>query len=383
MALQGSTLKAARLAANLTVSELARRTGLSKQHLSNVEMGTRPATDSVVAAYEQALGDTVRRRAVLTGLATAAAAGITLGPAEAADFIRQGFNGPDDIDNWPAVVKAFEAEFVHLPPDLGRTLLAHLMIVQHQINTARTDRPDLLAAGAAVAQLYGLWLGNANHLAQARGWYKTAADLADQAGDPVLQAHVRARTANRGPYERMTVRATLDTAGRALALHSGPSAGTVDAYGARVHIHALTDNLGAGRAAAAAMLEAADGMDGDAGAIAHARALLFRSYLESRVGDPRSARAAFDAADQELRPILPWHVEARVYLARNQARHGDPAGGVAEALRLVTGFRRDVRVLGIAVSDVLEALPPGYRTDDTDRLATFASPEPGPWVMLR
>ena len=382
MGLQGSTLKAARLAAGVTLGEMAERTGYSKPHIVNVESGARAATNEFTASYQTALGDTVRRRSVVAGLAAVAAAGVTLNATEAADLIRQGFAGTDDVDDWPEVVAAHEAEYVHLPPTLGRSLLVHLMIVQHQINN-RGDGPELLSAAASLAQLYGLWLGNAGQLAQAAGWYRTAGELADRSGDRVLRAYVRARTANRGPYERMSVATTLRTAERALALYSGPTAGTVDAHGARVHIHALTDNLDAGRAAAAAMLEAAEGMDGDAGATAVARALLFGSFLESRIGDPGSARRAWEAAERHLRPIQPWYVEAQVYLARNRARHGDPAGAVEQALGLVEGYRRDVRVLGIAVSDLLGALPHNYRTDAVVELARYAHPEPGPWVMIR
>ena len=61
----GQTLKEARVAAGISLSGMAKRTGFSRSHLGNVETGTRTATTEVVMAYERALGDDVQRRLLL------------------------------------------------------------------------------------------------------------------------------------------------------------------------------------------------------------------------------------------------------------------------------------------------------------------------------
>ncbi|MFD0633555.1 helix-turn-helix domain-containing protein [Catenulispora yoronensis] len=52
----GEALRAARLAAGVSLDAMAPRAHFSKQHLSNVETGKRAASPAVVAAYAEALG---------------------------------------------------------------------------------------------------------------------------------------------------------------------------------------------------------------------------------------------------------------------------------------------------------------------------------------
>jgi transcriptional regulator with XRE-family HTH domain len=70
----GARLREAREAAGLSLAGLARRTGYSRSHLSNVETCARQVTPEVIKAYEVALGDDVNRRGLLIGLASTAAA---------------------------------------------------------------------------------------------------------------------------------------------------------------------------------------------------------------------------------------------------------------------------------------------------------------------
>lgn len=382
MDIDGPILRAARLAAGITTTEMAQRTGLSQTHISKCETGTRRATPDVVDAYIRVLGDTVERRAVMTLLAAAATAGVAAGLPELADLVRIGFRERDEVTDWPEIVARFEAEYAHLPPDLGRGLVTHLMILQQVINE-RGGTPDLFHAGSSLARLFGLWLANAGRLAQAKGWYETAADLAARSGDQRQLAYVDATVANRGPYERFSERETRERAERALSLRRGPALSTVEAHGAIVHLCGLTGNLPGGRAAAAAMLASAQGLDGDEGQRAVTRALLFRTWLVSRIGPADEAQRAFDEAAPMLRTVQPWFTEARVNLARNRVLHGDPAGGVAEALNLVADYRRDVRVLGIAVRDLVDATPPGYQSEALIELSRYADPDPGPWETFR
>lgn len=382
MDMHGSILRQARRRAGLSVLEMSRRAGISTGHVSNIESGTRRATTPVVEAYIRVLGDNVRRRAVLMPLAAAAATGIAVGLPELADLVRRGFEDHRDISDWEQVVARFEDEFPHLPPDLGGGLIAHLMIVQRTIHE-QGGTPATFRAAASLARLWGLWLGNAGRLAEGKLWYETATGLAERSGYRELMAKVLATVANRGPYERFPIRDSLARADQALHLHSGPAVSTVEAYGAKVHIHALTGDLEAGRTAVAAMRRAADGMDGDAGQRAASRALLFSTYLESRIGPADDAHRVFAEAEPALSTVQPWLIEAQVYLARNAAIHGDPAGGVERALKIVEDYRRDVRVLGIAVRDLADAVPTGWTSPELVELRRYEDPHPGPWKTLR
>ncbi len=388
MDIDGSILRLAREAAGVLVIEMAERTGLSQGQISNVEGGRRRLTTKVVDAYTQVLGDTVNRRAVMTLVGAAAAGATTMNLDELTAWIRRGFEQHRDGTDWQAVVANFETEFPHLPPKLGDGLVAHLMMIQQTIDQ-RGGTPDLFRAASSLARLWGLWVGNAGNLPLAKLWYGTATELADRAGDRHLSAYIAATEANRGPYERYTIAATLANAQRALAIDGGPRPSTVEAHGALVHVHALTGNLEAGRTAVAAMRRAAEGIDGPVGDRMVLRALLFGTYLESRIGPRETAERAFAAADAGLQAVNPWWTEAGVYLARNRVTHGDPLGGVRQALGIVEDYRTGegetpVRVLGLAVRDLIDAVPPAWASDpDVVELGRYASKEPGPWKTMR
>ena len=77
----GAELRAAREAAGVSLTGLARTAHFSKGHLSNVESGRRGATSDVVLAYEQAVGDfmALHRRQVLVAGASLGGAVFTHG----------------------------------------------------------------------------------------------------------------------------------------------------------------------------------------------------------------------------------------------------------------------------------------------------------------
>jgi transcriptional regulator with XRE-family HTH domain len=103
----GTTLRAAREAAGLSLAQMARRTRYGKSYLGNVETGRRRATPEVVLAYGRALGD-MERRGLLSGLS----AGL-VGPAAAGELIARGFaaalDGRGADDDWAPVRKRMAA----------------------------------------------------------------------------------------------------------------------------------------------------------------------------------------------------------------------------------------------------------------------------------
>lgn len=51
----GSTLRRARVAAGLSLSGMAKRTGYSRSYLGNAETGIRQVTPGLIRAYERVL----------------------------------------------------------------------------------------------------------------------------------------------------------------------------------------------------------------------------------------------------------------------------------------------------------------------------------------
>lgn len=382
MTVTGDTLRTFRMHTGVSLAQMARQAGYSAPYLSNVESGRRAVLPAIVAAYQRILGDNVQRRAVIGGLIAAAAAGISLSPEVLGEFVRQGLhNRGAGADDWQAIIADLDRRLPLLAPEMEPELVAHLMIVRQGLEEKSQD-PVLLRAGASLGLIYGLWLGNCGRVSRARGWWRTATGLADETGDNKLRASVRARVGNRGPYGGYTARETLALADESLALNSDATLSTAEAHGARLHIHALTGDLQSGRQAAIEMMRVAQSLDGDLGARAVARASLFSAFLEMRLGEPAAAPAVFDVTAPLLRSIPPWHTEAGVYLARARVAGGDTSGGISQALALVNGYRTDLHTLRVAVSDVLEAVPVGHRSDELDELARFASPDPLPWHSL-
>ena len=266
----------------------------------------------------------------------------------------------------------------------GASLIGQLAMLGQQI-TARGATPDRLRAAAHLGQLVGLWQGNRGDRASAHISYRRAAVYADRSGDVDTEVYVRARTASRAVYEGMTVGESADGARHALALSVRPTLGALEAHSALVHVHALTGNLADGRAAVDSMRRVVDRLpDADTRRVdgPARRTASFASYLECRIGDRRSADRAWAEAEPVLRPVPVWWRDAQVYYARALVRSGDVSDGVGYALTAARAMARDVRTVGMAVRDMLDAVPAGYRSDELDELRGYAAPEPGPWETL-
>ncbi|MCW6003838.1 helix-turn-helix transcriptional regulator [Micromonospora sp. CPCC 205371] len=388
----------------MSLSALAARTAVSKSHLGNLETGDRPPTPEVAEAVDRALraggvlielaaherggGDEMRRRALLATVAAAASLGTIDGPHALADMVRHGLlEAAGAAEDWDGVVQDCGRRLVCDPsPLFGSALLTNLMVIRQQLEEAPTRvKPDLLRASAGLGQIYGLWLGNQDQLGGANHWYRSAALLADRSGDTDMQVYVLGRAASRGVYESWTIRETENTVGQALALSSRPTVGMLEAHAAQVSIAAITGDAETGRTAVHAMLDVADHLADTPiweGVAAHERALFMWAFLEGRVGSLEEASAVCDRAEQALERMPTWLAETQVYRARAMVAAGDHAAGLEVALAAVSRLTHDVRVIAVAVRDVLSVLPVGYSSDVADELRRYADPNPGPWEMI-
>lgn len=217
-------------------------------------------------------------------------------------------------------------------------------------------------ASAEMALRYGLWQGDRGNLTEADIWYEVATTLADRTKDQPTQAYVRARAATRGHYEGWPVSRVVGNVQRALALSRRPRV-LVEAHAALVQVHTLAGDLPAARAAGRAMLDAATTGDD------HIRAAVFVNYLECMIGEPDNAMRIHRQYQPELQVNRTWDHEARVYLGMAQVRAGDRSG-MQTALDAMSSFGQEVRMLGIAVTDLLKKVT--WQSDEVEQLRVFA-----------
>ena len=391
----GDALRQLRQAVGLSQQALANRALVSKPLLGLVEIGARRPTAEFALACDEALGtapllvtlaamgdDDVRRRAILKHVGGAATLGAVTGSGGLAELVRTGLLEDVAVDSdWDAVVDDYQHQLtVDGSSRFGASLLAQLMVARQRLVETGTSA-EMLRAVASLGQLYGLWLGNTGDLSAAHGWYHTASALAGRAGDPKLTSYVLGRSASRGIYEGWTVKHTLADVDRALELAAGrPWDGALEAYAAQVHLCALTGDAKAGRVAASAMAGVA-ARAGNSAALA--RAQFSGAFAECRYGTVETAQAAYDECAELLRVHPLWRAELGVYLGRSMVAHGDVTTGAQVALDALDGLTADVRVIGVAVRDLVSSAPKGVRDTGLDQLRTLADPAPGPWETLR
>jgi hypothetical protein len=348
-------------------------------------LGTFPLLSTVVE-MDEGQGDQVKRRALLEIIrATIGVCGI--GSASAlANIVRHGLlDSVDAVEDWDAVVEDFRRRYVTDPsPEYGEALLVQLMVVRQQnIDLGATS--DRLRAVAQLGQLCGLWLGDRGDVVSARGWYRSAAMVADRSGDSLTRIFVRGRALSRGVYEGCAVRETIEGVEAALSISRKHCLGALEAHSALVYVHGLTEDLRSGRAALDNMQRVTDGLpDSETRKVAGPveRTATFRNYLECRVGSRRDADRAFAEADPLLRALPVWHAGAKLDYGRALVKDGDVAAGVGLALEAAKAFGHDVRTVGVDVRDLLLVIPKGYHSDQLDELKIYAAVGPAPWETI-
>lgn len=388
-------LRQLRQAAGYSQHGLSDAAFVSRSLLSRVELGTLPPTNQFAAACDRALGttpllttlaaigdDEMKRRTILTHIGSASGVGALTGAGGLAEVVRAGLLDQTGLDHdWDYLVDDYRHRLtVDGSFQFGQSLLARLMMARQQL-VEKGASPIVLRAVADLGLIYGLWLGNTGDLPAAHGWYRTAGSLATSSGDDRLASYVIGRSAARGIYEGWSVGRTLGDAQRALDLANGRAwQGAVEAQAARAHVHALTGDAASGRAAVAAMLDLAERAADDS---ARARALFVQAFTEARYGTVHTATAAFAEAEPALAARPLWDAEARVYLGRAMVAAGDVVDGCRLALSAVEGLRSDVRVVGVAVRDLVCSAPAGTVCRELVELRRYADRVPGPWETLR
>lgn len=324
----GVALRLAREAARISLTGMAKRTGYSKSHLGNVEVGRRTATAEVVLAYERELGLTLQRRGVLSGLAASVVA-----PIVAAELIRTGFTTALDarptIDEWDERVVAYGHDYMTLGAgELQSRLAGDLVVLQQNL-----ESPRMWSVAARALTMLGKVSARP---AEAVSWYRLAGEVADRSGDESVRVWVRGRGALALAYEGAALETAVEFADHALALCAKPSLGRLNALLGQAHAFGLQ---GRRREAFKALDEARRVFDAVGSseqisdfAIPEWRMAVISSLLLARLGDERRALATQDDARRTLPRQLPrFATHLELHRGLMLVRSGDVAGGVAYA----------------------------------------------------
>lgn len=324
----GTALRLAREAARISLTGMAKRTGYSKSHLGNVEVGRRTATPDVVLAYERELGLSVQRRGVLSGLAATVVA-----PIVAAELVKTGFTAAlrahPSLDEWHERVVAYGHDYMTLgAAEIQDRLAGDLVVLQQNLGSPRLWS----IAGRALTMLGKV----SSRPSEAIGWYRLAGEVADRSEDESTRIWVRGRGALALAYEGAALGVADELADHALALSTRPSLGRLNALLGKAHVFGLR---GRRREAFQALDEAKRVFDTIGSpdqisdfAIPEWRMAVISSLLLARLGDERRAVAAQDDARRTLPASLPrFATHLELHRGLMLVRSGDRAGGVAYA----------------------------------------------------
>lgn len=396
----GAVLRQLREDRGWSLTQLADRVFCSKSLISYVENNVRRPTVKLAADLDQALGsipvlstlfaleegdDDVRRRALLNTFTAAAGLGAFGTLTALADSLRLDMMEVADVhEDWDAVLNGYRQRLVLEPSaEFGDELLAK-MATARQLIAQTPDKREIMSASAQLAMIYGIWSGYNNALNTGLNYYGTANAFAERSGDTSTQLWVLARTASAGPYQGLSGRATQNYIDKALALAGDkPSTGALEAYAAQVHLAALQGDLAGGRAAVLKMRRIAEKLPAIEGAGPIQRVASFHAYLEGKLGNMTDADRAIRSAAPDLKHLPQWMVEAQIYFALAVARHGHYSQAVDYALKSAQSMRYSVRVLRLAVDDVVSAVPPGYDYEPLDELRRHGTSGPKPWELIR
>lgn len=393
----GTVVRELRRARKLSVRMLASRAAVSHSQLVNIEAGRRSLSPEIARSLDAALdtrilsllaaeGDPVKRRKLVTQLGTFLAVGAATGPSALSEVIRLGLVNGGGGEDWHAAIDSYGRRLVRSPDALlGASLLADLQTLHRDINEGRPSL-DTFRNAAQLAQLYGLWLGNKGELGGAARWYESAVSLADRSRDIDTQTWTRGRSAARGIYETWTVRQTVDSVAQIQALTPRATAGAMEGFAALISLCALVGEARQGRQAVASMRQVVERLpDQTLSTMAGpaARTEFLAAFLECKVGSLEQAERACAEAAWPMADWPLWRAELEVYLARARVAHGDVRGGLAHALDVVTGLEHNIRVIAVAVRDVLTAVPPEHRSEEHHALSGYAYIGPTPWETLR
>jgi transcriptional regulator with XRE-family HTH domain len=174
--------------------------------------GSEPleGSDAFRVSFSADMVDAMKRRSFLMGMATAAGFG-AVGSITAREAIRHEVglsltdrSGTADAEEWQEIAAEYGESYpVTEPGELLKSLMADLYGVQAaiQANSNESELRELRSAGAMLSAFTAQTIANLGNLREARRWWRTARNAADESEDPYTVLWIRGREIVRAGYE--------------------------------------------------------------------------------------------------------------------------------------------------------------------------------------
>ena len=166
----------------------------------------------------ESMVEVMRRRAFLVGMATAASFG-AVGSVTARETIRHEVGssfanryGVIDVEEWREVVAEYGETYpVTEPGELLKSLMVDLYGLHAVMegNPGEHERRELRRVGAMLSAFTAQTIANLGNLREARRWWRTARQAADESEDPYTVLWIRGREIVRAGYERRPLSSIL------------------------------------------------------------------------------------------------------------------------------------------------------------------------------
>lgn len=375
------------------IPKLAQVTGYSRGYLWELATGKnskRPSLE-LVTDLDQALdaagalimawggADDVNRREALRDLSALA----LVAPLAGVEAIRQdlaaALDAGRDIDHWEEIITEYAQTFYLTPPDvLLRDLLADIVLVQRQLSVAAERyRPSLCRAAGQLAAITAMtWTSYGQHR-QARRWWATARDAADESGDANARVWVRAWEVTHGLYEKRPIPLIIARAHEAIAIGGSPDSGAAGLRSGLAQTLAVAghpDTIKVLREVVDLTAKVSAGVAADDNSVfgwPEVRLRHTESYVYTALGQTAAAYAAQEAALTLYGPELARErSQMLLHRSRCMITDGDVSGGVDYAHQVLDGLATEQHtdMVYAVARDVLAAVP----TADT-KLAAVTS----------
>jgi len=163
------------------------------------------------------LGSATSLGAIAPGLALEATRhGLALGLAEE--------RADTSADEWREIVWEYGYSYISMPPqELLQSLMVDMLGLQVALERGSRSAPmnKLRQYGATLASLMAMTIANVGDVRQARRWWRTARNLAEESGDPSTIMWIRGREVVRGLYEARPTAAILQMIEQAESFANG------------------------------------------------------------------------------------------------------------------------------------------------------------------
>jgi transcriptional regulator with XRE-family HTH domain len=174
--------------------------------------------DPLRPSFAADMVEAMKRRAFLMSAATAAGFG-AVGAITAREAIRHeaalfltGRSSTTDVEEWREIAAEYGESYpVAEPSEILKSLMADLYGIQTalQTNSGEPQQRELRSVGAMLSAFTAQTIGNLGNLSEARRWWRTARNAADESEDPYTVLWIRGREIVRAGYEHRPLPAIL------------------------------------------------------------------------------------------------------------------------------------------------------------------------------